>query len=294
MKDTVSESVANALAVSQQQGLLEFEQAPPIQVEVPKQREHGDFSSNIAMLLAKPCRRPPREIAEVIAGVLSDDAAFEKVEVAGPGFLNFYLRNESVFEVIDTALNAGTRFGRNEVGAGRKIQVEFVSANPTGPLHVGHGRGAAIGSALSNLLEFSGYQVTREYYVNDAGRQMDILALSVWLRYAEAQDQPGSYPSAAYQGIYINEIAQSLLKLHGQSFSAAAWPVTASSDPDGQLDELIVWLKGHLGDSVFLKLREFAKDSILATIADDLEAFGVGIDNWYSEYSLIKNGAIDQ
>ncbi|MCC6706240.1 MAG: arginine--tRNA ligase, partial [Gammaproteobacteria bacterium] len=279
-----------------QAGTLADAAIPEYQIETPKLEAHGDFSTNVAMLLAKANRRAPRELANELAAALAALPLFSRVEVAGPGFINFVLAEDVVFDVVREVHEAGAAYGRNDSGAGRRVQVEFVSANPTGPLHIGHGRGAAVGSVLANLLAASGYQVEREYYVNDAGRQMDILALSVWLRYLQSYQLDVPFPAQAYRGAYIEDIARALRERDGDALKRAADsvpPASASSDDERHLDDAIAAARAALGTPTFDAMRDFAKDVILAEIADDLRAFGVEFDCWYSEASLNRNGAID-
>jgi arginyl-tRNA synthetase len=182
-----------------------------ILLERPKQASHGDFSCNLAMQLARPMKRNPRELAGLLLGEIPKSPLVEKTEIAGAGFINFHLHASAKLDVIRSVLVQGESFGRSTAGGNKKVQVEFVSANPTGPLHVGHGRGAAYGASLANLLRFAGWDVTREYYVNDAGRQMDILAVSAWLRYLEFfAESCGAvtFPPNAYQGDYVRDMAE--------------------------------------------------------------------------------------
>ena len=266
---------------------------PDFQVEVPKNPDHGDFSCNIAMLLARSAKRPPRELASDLAANLCENPAFSAVNVAGPGFINFVCADAQVFAVVHQVLKSEAAYGRSDAGSGRRVQVEFVSANPTGPLHIGHGRGAAIGSAVAALLEATGHSVTREYYVNDAGRQMDILALSVFLRRMELSSLPVELPLNAYQGDYILEIAQQIepeIVTKDLGGRWQDWVVFAKSqteaDDEATLDVLIAGARQVLGDESFRQIRRVAKDSILQGIRSDLAHFGVEFDVWFSEESL--------
>jgi len=199
VKEHIAKILADAVAKLQRDGGLPGDVSPAILVERTREREHGDFASNLALTLAKAARCKPRELAERLVAAIAADAHIERVEIAGPGFINFFLGPGAYRTVIGAILEQASRFGRNTLGAGRRIQVEFVSANPTGPLHVGHGRGAAYGAAVADLLEAVGYRVHREYYVNDAGRQMDILAASVYLRYLELCGENVPFPANGYQ-----------------------------------------------------------------------------------------------
>ncbi|MBL8477969.1 MAG: arginine--tRNA ligase, partial [Sterolibacteriaceae bacterium] len=236
-------------SVAPGQGLAE------ILLERPKQASHGDFASNLAMQLARELKTNPRQIAERLVRELPTSSAVAKVEIAGAGFINFTLTAAARCAVVGAALAAGHDFGRGPVRNGRaarRLQVEFVSANPTGPLHVGHGRGAAFGASLASLLAFAGYEVTREYYVNDAGRQMDILALSAWLRYLELFDEPLPFPPNAYQGGYVREMAEQIRQAHGDRYVHPAEAVLAcipdTEDIEARLDGLILAGKDLLGE----------------------------------------------
>lgn len=294
MKDAVRSAVDSALT-----RLISDERLPAdclisdFQVEVPKNPDHGDFSCNIAMLLARSAKRPPRELASDLAANLCENPAFSAVNVAGPGFINFVCADAQVFAVVHQVLKSEAAYGRSDAGSGRRVQVEFVSANPTGPLHIGHGRGAAIGSAVAALLEATGHSVTREYYVNDAGRQMDILALSVFLRRMELSSLPVELPLNAYQGDYILEIAQQIepeIVTKDLGGRWQDWVVSANSqteaDDEATLDVLIAGARQVLGDESFRQIRRVAKDSILQGIRSDLAHFGVEFDVWFSEESL--------
>ena len=296
MKALLRTAIDGVIARLRQAGTLASSATPDYQIETPKLEAHGDFSTNVAMLLAKTNRRAPRELANALAEELGALPLFSRCEVAGPGFINFVLAEDVVFDVVRQVQEAGAAYGRNDSGAGRKVQVEFVSANPTGPLHIGHGRGAAIGSVLANLLAANGYQVEREYYVNDAGRQMDILALSVWLRYLQSYAMQVPFPAQAYRGAYIEDIARSLRERESDALKRAADSVPAASasvDEERHLDDAIAAARAALGTACFDTVRDFAKDVILDEIATDLRDFGVEFDCWYSESSLNRNGAID-
>ncbi|HEB95219.1 MAG TPA: arginine--tRNA ligase, partial [Sedimenticola thiotaurini] len=224
----------------------------------------------------------------------------EKVEIAGPGFINFHLAPVAYHELIPRILEQGHQFGRSDLGGGRRVQVEFVSANPTGPLHVGHGRGAAYGAVVADLLAAVGFEVHREYYVNDAGRQMDILATSVWLRYLELCDEELVFPVNGYRGDYVWDIAATLHREHGESYRHAADQVfqgvpadePAGGDRERHIDGLIRRAKELLGDNRYRFVFELALNTILDDIRDDLELFGVHYEQWYSERSLTESGAV--
>ena len=263
-----------------------------ILLERPKLAAHGDFASNLALQLARPLRASPRDIATRLMRELPPSPWVVAVEIAGAGFINFRLAAAAKTAVVQHVLAQGQDYGRSKVGAGRKTQVEFVSANPTGPLHVGHGRGAAYGGSLAALLDYAGYAVTREYYVNDAGRQMDILALSCWLRYLEELGQRLDFPAAAYQGDYVLDMARQVHAAHGARYvhPVSALAVTAS-DPDAQLDELIRRAKELLGEG-WHYIHQHVLNEQLADCRADLEEFGVHFDVWFSERSLYDTGMV--
>jgi len=263
---------------------------PAIVLDRPKQAGHGDYACAVALQLAKTLKRPPREVATAIAAALPASVCVEKAEVAGAGFINFFLKRTYKQQVVNRVLAAGTAFGTSDFGRRRKIQVEFVSANPTGPLHVGHGRGAAYGASLANVLGAAGFEVSREYYVNDAGRQMDILALSTWLRYLELAGTAVSFPPNAYQGDYVRDMAQKLRAQHGGRFERGA-PAAAGEDDEVRLDALIAAARSALGAD-YAVVHGFALNEQLADCKDDLSQFGVVFDCWFSEQSLHDSGKI--
>jgi len=269
-----------------------------IELERPKQASHGDFACNVAMQLAKALKRNPREVAQSILASLPASDLVEKTEIAGPGFINIFLKPAAWQNVALQTLQAGEEYGRSGVGQGKKVQIEFVSANPTGPLHVGHGRGAAFGASLANVLGHAGYQVQREYYVNDAGRQMDILALSTWLRYLSLGNQFVPFPANAYQGDYVSAMADSIFALHGERYMRLAAAVIANvpdaaSDPEGHLDALIANAKNLLGAD-YAYVHGHALEEQLGDGRNDLTEFGVIFDTWFSEKTLHESGLIDK
>jgi arginyl-tRNA synthetase len=293
LKELLRVSIDAALERLAASGRLTPDAEAVYQIETPRLAQHGDFSCNVALLLAKANRCPPRDVAALLAVELNATPAIERCEVAGPGFLNFTLADEVVFDAVAQARTAGAGYGRSTAGAGQAVQVEFVSANPTGPLHVGHGRGAAIGSVLANLLEACGYAVHREYYVNDAGRQMDILALSVWLRHRMQSGVAEPYPVLAYQGGYVDDIARAFGAREDAASSAPSVQLPeGAGDDDARLDVAIACARAALGPAAFAALREFAMTVILDGIKRDLGAFGVAFDSWYSEQTLSDGGAI--
>ena len=273
-----------------------------IRIARSKDKAHGDFACNIAMQLAKPAKQPPKQLAEMLVANLPEDAMITKVEIAGPGFLNFYINENMHAEILDVILQQQQNYGHSEKYKDKKVQIEFVSANPTGPLHVGHGRGAAYGATIANLLAAVGYAVQREYYVNDAGRQIDILTTSVWLRYLELCDEKFSFPVNAYQGDYIWDIAATLHREHADTFLHATqeWMDDLPADePQGgdkeiHIDAVISKAKSMLGEDGYNVFSECALSTITNDIKDDLERFGVHYDNWYSEKSLVNNNKVQE
>ena len=263
-----------------------------ITLERPKQIQHGDFSCNVAMQLAKALRAKPRDIAQKLLAALPASPLVEKAEIAGAGFINLFLTQAHKQSVVNQILTLGPAFGNSTSGTKQKIQVEFVSANPTGPLHVGHGRGAAYGACLANVLAATGHEVTREFYINDAGRQMDILAASVWLRYLEARGVAVAFPADGYRGDYVRDIARALDAEHG-ALLQRDFPTTApveGEDADAALDALMARAKSALGES-WWAVHKFALEKMLADQRDDLSQFGVNYDRWFSERSLYDGGA---
>ncbi|MDF1689695.1 MAG: arginine--tRNA ligase [Cycloclasticus sp.] len=302
MKTRLASLLQQAITSLQTQGELPEEITLDIQIEHTRDPSHGDYASNVAMMLAKPAKKNPRQIAQSIINQLPSDKDVLKVNIAGPGFINFFINPLSQHAVISDILQQGVRFGTSNIAKGKKVQVEFVSANPTGPLHVGHGRGAAYGATVSNLLTAIGYDVHREYYVNDAGRQMDILATSVWLRYLENCGEAIPFPSNGYKGAYISDIAANIKDTRGDAFYAQANDVfdkipadePAGGDKEKHIDALISRAKECLGDEYYRIVFDTALTSILGDIRLDLEGFGVHYDDWFSERSLMDNGAIDR
>ena len=302
--DTLASLFDSAIQVLKNDGELPADWQNNSQITRTKDASHGDFASNIALTAAKAAKANPRQLAEKIVNALPENQDIRQVEIAGPGFINVFLNTEAKFAVLDDIFNSQTSFGLSKQFDGQKIQVEFVSANPTSSLHVGHGRGAAFGMSVSNLLEAIGYDVTREYYVNDAGRQMDILATSTYLRYLEINDETVVFPSNAYVGDYVRDIAQTLKAQHGDSYvrsfaeiakdvaadaqyeiNAEGEKVLLSGDKEAHIDGLIANSKTLLGQDYELFLNA-ALNSILADIKDDLNDFGVNYECWFSERSI--------
>ena len=297
MKKQLQDLLLTALGTLQKQGQLSVEVLPAIHIEQTRDPTHGDFACNIAMLLGKVAKSNPRALAEKIVAALPSSPIVKKVEIAGPGFINFFLAADAQLSVVQNILHAGKNFGHSHLGQDKKIHIEYVSANPTGPLHVGHGRHPAYGASVANLLEAIGYQVHREYYVNDAGRQMDILATSVWLRYLQSCGIEFTFPNNAYKGEYINDIAAQVKQKFGTALVRtktqliANVPEDSIENQEAHIDGLIDNAKKLLATD-YLKLFQISLDNILNDIRDDLLEYGVKYDEWFSEKKLIDSGAV--
>ena len=264
-------------------------------VERTRDARHGDFASNIAMRLAKSIGKNPRELAELIIDKLPESEFVDKVEIAGPGFINFYVGSAAFHQEIADILKAGDDYGRGTAKEQPRYLVEFVSANPTGPLHVGHGRHAAFGATLANLIEAAGFPVDREYYLNDAGRQMDILGVSVWIRMLQVAGGEVPFPEAGYKGDYIRDIAASIDPLPETDLDELKKdlpPDAPGGDKEALIGALIDKAKSLLGEESFGELRRQALTSISADIEDDLKGFGIEFDHWFSEQSLADDNLI--
>ena len=309
MKQDIKEILSVALAGLLADGQLASVALPEIQVERAKDTTHGDFASNLALVLAKLARAKPRDLAQRLVEALPASPLVARVEIAGPGFINFFLAEDAYRALIARILESGPEYGLSRVGAGQRVQVEFVSANPTGPLHVGHGRGAAYGAVVADLLAAVGFEVHREYYVNDAGRQMDILGTSVWLRYLELCGEELRFPSNGYKGDYVWDIAATLHREHGDAYRVDAETVFAdlpadtpqegepqdeAGDKEAHIDGLIAAAKRLLGDNRYRYVFELGLNTILDDIRDDLSQFGVDYQEWYSERSLTESGAVNK
>ncbi len=298
MKHIVANLVTDALAALPDLAEVTADLDIGSTIEHTRDASHGDFACNIAMRLAKPARRNPREIAASLVDALGDNEQIARVEIAGPGFINFHLSPSAYHSELRAILAAGDTYGRQEKRDRPRILLEFISANPTGPLHVGHGRHAAYGASVGNLLEAAGYPVYREYYVNDAGRQMDILGTSVWLRWLASNGVSVPFPEGGYRGDYIRDISEKIDTTDLVCPAAADVLDDLPADaPDGDkeryVDALIARVKTLHGEDGFDRIRQQALESILADIEDDLTEFGVTFDNWYPEQSLTKTGRID-
>ena len=299
MKRTVEQLIEQSLQVLMQSGVIPRDVVVDFKVERTQNSEHGDFATNVALVLAKPCRMSPRKIAELIVPAIATHPLLERVEIAGPGFINFFMRATERAQIIATALSEGAGFGRSNYGQGKRVLVEYVSANPTGPLHVGHGRSAAFGATLANLLSAVGFNVSREYYVNDAGRQMNILAVSLWMRYLALSGEAVVFPANAYKGDYVQTLADELRIKYGRDFVHPWFVVNEglpADEPQGgdkevYIDALIQCAIRLLGASGFALFHQQALNSVLADIKNDLAEFGVEYDCWFSEQSLFDDGS---
>jgi arginyl-tRNA synthetase len=271
MKELLRDIIRKGLESCFAEGVLHSGQIPNIVIEKPAHEEHGDFATNVAMMLAKQEKKAPRVVAEALIKHLdTKDSVFSKIEVAGPGFINFYINNRVWIQALHDIVTGGDSYGRSQLGAGKKVQVEFVSANPTGPLHIGHGRGAATGDVVASILEAAGFEVSREYYINDAGNQMDTLGKSIFLRYKEILGTEIEFPATCYQGNYIKDIARDAITKFGNKFLEVA-----------ETEAIAFFSK-------------FGGDIILHGIDSDLKDFGVSFDAWYSEQSLFDTGKVNE
>jgi len=265
MKKTLTELMSDSIRRCMDRGLLNSREIPPLIVESPKEKSHGDYATNIAMVMTAREGRPPREVARIILDQLeNEDQVIEKAEIAGPGFINFFLKKEVWYSILEEIEVRGDDFGKGKIGEGRRVQIEFISANPTGPLHVGHGRGAAIGDVLANILEACDYRVFREYYINDVGSQVNTLGKSVFLRYLHALGKDVEFPDDCYQGDYIGEIAKKAITERNDAYL------------------------GYPQEESIRSLASFGAKDILRGIKGDLHQFGVHFDGWFSEKKLYR------
>ena len=300
MKQQLEQLLAGALAALGG-ALGEPAAAAAVTVERARDARHGDFSSNIALRLAKAARSSPRELAQRILAALPPSPLVLRSEIAGAGFINFFLSPAAYGEELAAIHERAERYGHSTLGHGERVLLEFVSANPTGPLHVGHGRQAAYGATLANILVAAGFTVAREYYINDAGRQVDILAVSAWMRYLEACGETLPFPENGYRGDYVRSIAARLHASEGDGLRRAAASVLAGLPPDAPagdkevyIDALIARARELIGAEAFARVLEQSLAQMLADIREDLEQFGVRFDRWYSERELERSGAIDR
>ncbi len=274
MKPQIAELLSAAVASLKAQGTLPADLEPRIQIDNTRDKAHGDLATNLAMMLAKPAGKNPRELAQLLVDALPANTLVEKVEIAGPGFINFYLSDASTASLVKAVLEQKEAYGRNNDGAGRKVQVEFVSANPTGPLHIGHGRGAAVGDCICRLLDASGWDVTREFYYNDAGAQINNLALSVQARCKGLTPDDASWPEDGYRGDYIVELANSYM--NGDTVESADQSFTGAKDADD-----------------LEAIRHFAVAYLRREQDLDLKAFAVDFDVYFLESSLYSEGKVE-
>ncbi len=301
MKEHIEELLAQSLLHLQREGVLPKEPEPAIQLERTRSPEHGEFASNLAMVLCKAAGMPPRELAQAIIDRLPRSMQLARTEIAGPGFINFFLNRLALSGVIKDVLRQGDRYGNLTPEKEENVTLEFVSANPTGPLHVGHGRGAAYGASLGNILECAGHKVQREYYVNNNGRQMDILAVCVWLRYLELCGEQVQFPGNGYLGDYIYDIARIVRADKGDKWRFTGQdvedglPPSLSQDGDGEIhiDALIKRTRELLGNKGYAVFFNASLNSILDDIKDDLTDFDVHFDLWFSEQQLEDSGAVE-
>lgn len=249
---------------------LDIEAIPAIEIQVPPRESFGDLSTTVAMSLTKILKKPPRKIAEELVHTIQDTSVFEKIDIAGPGFINFTFSKEYLYAEMKKLIIEKEQFLREDIGQGGKVQIEFISANPTGPLHLGHGRGAALGAALSNLLKAAGYQVEREYYINDAGKQVKLLGLSVFARYQQLLGRAYPFPEEGYRGEYIKEIAHAIRKENGEKYLTS------------EFDEV---------SDFFI---DYSYETILSEIKRDLSEFGITLDTWQSEREMYRTGEVER
>ena len=269
MREIVREILKKTFDKCREEGSLQTSEIPDFVVEVPNNKDHGDLAANLAMLLPKTEKKSPRDIAQIlVAAVVDEENKVEKVEIAGPGFINFYLKKNVWHSVLSDIEKAGESYGCSDIGKGQKIMVEFVSANPTGPLHIGHGRGAVVGDVIANILEHTGYVVEREYYINDIGNQMQNLGKAVYIRYLQLLKKDIAFPDDLYKGEYIFDVAKEVILKHGNKFLE-----TAEEDAIN-----FFW--------------PYAADKILKSIENDLQAFGIKFDTWFSEKKLFDSGKV--
>ncbi len=284
------------MGVLKEEGVIPRRQRVQVRFDHPRQKSHGDLATNVALSLAKAAGLQPRELAQRLIDSLGRSPYVRRVEIAGPGFINVFLSSLSQSQILQQILDRGDNFGRCDVGHGEKVLIEFVSANPTGPLHVGHGRGAAYGDTLARVMRFAGYTVNTEYYVNDAGRQMDILALSVWLRYLELCGEEPTFPPNCYQGDYIWDIAATVHREDGKKhLYPMADVIAAGTSPHSEkaLDAMTADFKSTLGEDGYKRFLQAALDILVDDIRSDLREFRVEFDRWFSERSLYDSNKVN-
>ncbi|ORX23609.1 arginine--tRNA ligase [Thermoanaerobacterium sp. PSU-2] len=270
VKNEITEMVMNSIEEAKKNGLLNIEEIPSVEIEEPKEKQFGDLAINTAMIMAKSAKMPPRKIAEIIKdGLKLEGTMIEKVEIAGPGFMNFYLNDDYNVEALMLIKEKGSDYGRVNIGNGKRVQVEFVSANPTGPMHMGNARGGALGDALSSILDYAGYDVTREFYINDAGNQIEKFGLSLEARYLQLLGVEAEVPEGGYHGDDIIERAKEFLELYGDKYKDA--------DPEERRKALI----------------QYGLKKNIAKLKEDLEAYGIEYDVWFSENTLHESGEVE-
>jgi len=298
LKKQLQTLLDQSLRVLESEGMVITVKQDDIKIEYSRDPLHGDFASNLAMVLAKSCNCNPRELANRITENLPKSDLIKRTEIAGPGFINFFLNQNSYQSVVLDILEKGETYGNSKIGDNQSTLIEFVSANPTGPLHIGHGRGAAYGAAIANLLKKTGFNIHCEYYVNDSGRQMDILTVSAWMRYLQQHDKEICFPENAYKGHYITDIAADLKNKYANKFVTPHKDILdlldKKEEADIKIDKLIKHCASILGMENYRLILETCLDSILSSIKNDLSEFGVEFNNWYSEYSLLKNNSVNQ
>jgi arginyl-tRNA synthetase len=299
LKEHIEELLIQSLLHLKRDGVLPDDSDISPRLERTRSAEHGEFASNLAMVLARQAGKQPRELAQDIVDRLPHSRQLDRTEIAGPGFINFFMNQVALAGTVKDVLRTDQKFGHLPSKPERRVTVEFVSANPTGPLHVGHGRGAAYGASLASILQAAGYSVQREYYVNDNGRQMDILALSVWLRYLELCGEQVRFPNNGYRGEYIYEIARIVRSDEGDKWRYTGTEVLDGLAPDGpggqgeiHVDALIERADELMGHAGYVAFFDTALRSILTDIKEDLSEFGVEFDRWFSEVALEESGAI--
>ncbi len=269
VRKKVTDALQNALQQAKQKGQLTVDTWPPVSLDPPKRPEWGDLATAIAMSLASQERRSPKDVAQIILDNLDQPkSVFDRVEIAAPGFLNMTVKRDLWMTVLRQIEEEGAAYGRNDLGQGRRVLVEYVSANPTGPMHIGHGRGAAVGDAVANLLQASGFNVSREYYINDAGRQMKLLGQSVHVRYQQRNGRAATVPEDGYQGDYVERLAERLQERLGSTLAGL---------PEDQAEQ---------------QCQEFAYREMMEVIKQDLQSFRITFDSWFSEASLLSAGAV--
>jgi arginyl-tRNA synthetase len=296
MLNEIRSLLSIAISSLEEEGKLSSKHALPFRVEHTRQKGHGDMSSNVALVLAKQAGMSPRGLAEQVVQYLPPSELIERTEIAGPGFINFFLASEAWVRLVQEIQTTGDTYGSHKIGTGERVLVEFVSSNPTGPLHVGHGRGAAYGDALVRVLCAAGYDTDSEYYINDAGRQMDILTLSIWLRYLELCGETLHFPEGAYRGDYISDIAATLHREDGTAHHHSAAKVMDSvpTEVDTSIDFLIDRMRNCIRTNGFSRIQDLGSTTLVADIQEDLVNFGVEFDTWFSEKGLVVSGTMDR